>query len=35
MVTISKLERWSTNYHIYTAQAAECAAKGLARPALA
>jgi hypothetical protein len=34
MLTISKLERWSINYRIYTAQAEECAAKDLARPAL-
>ena len=34
MFTISKLKRWSINYYIYTAQAAEYAAKDLARPAL-
>jgi hypothetical protein len=33
MLTISTLERWSTNYHIATAQAAGCAAEDLARPA--
>jgi hypothetical protein len=27
MLTISKLKRWSINYYIYTAQAAEYAAK--------
>jgi hypothetical protein len=34
MLTISKLKRWSINYYIYTAQAAEYAAKDLAWPAL-
>jgi hypothetical protein len=33
-VTISKLKRWSINNYIDTAQAAEYAAKDLARPAL-
>jgi hypothetical protein len=32
MLTISKLERWSINYYIDTAQAAETAARDLARP---
>src|SRR3981081_4664895 len=32
MLTISKLKRWSINYYIDTAQAAEQAAKDLARP---
>jgi hypothetical protein len=32
-VTISELKRWSINYYIDTAQAAEYAAKDLARPA--
>ena len=31
MLTISKLKRWSINYYIDTAQAAEHAAKNLAR----
>jgi hypothetical protein len=35
MLTISKLKRWSINYYIDTAQAAEYAAKDLARPAAA
>jgi hypothetical protein len=34
MLTISKLKWWSINYYIYTAKAAEYAAKDLARPAL-
>ncbi|MDT7766412.1 MAG: hypothetical protein QOC63_5832 [Mycobacterium sp.] len=31
MLTISKLKRWSINYYIDTAQAAESAARDLAR----
>ena len=31
MLTISKLKRWSINYYIDTAQAAEHAARDLAR----
>ena len=31
MLTISKLKRWSSNYHIGTAAAAEHAARDLAR----
>jgi len=31
-LTISKLKRWSINYYIDTARAAEYAAKDLARP---
>ena len=31
MLTISKLKSWSTNYYIDTAQAAENAARDLAR----
>jgi hypothetical protein len=31
MLTISKLKPWSTNYYIDTAQAAEHAARDLAR----
>ena len=32
MLTNSKLKRWSINYYIDTAQAAETAARDLARP---
>jgi hypothetical protein len=32
MLTISKLKRWSINYYVDTAKAAEFAAKDLARP---
>jgi len=33
MLTISKLKRWSINYYIHTAQAAETATRDLARAA--